>query len=131
MVEMLRNMVLQMNQEQVHLVSINVHATEALHQSSVQIGELTTHVVALEHGPWNPIVLDDDSNGETVVTDKVVREENEVPILIPPPGQLVEIVDYDREEFVSAGGGLEEGLEIERAQADPAPEYEEVPEYTK
>ena len=64
-----------------------------------------------------------------LTTDGV--EENEVAILIPPPGQLVEIFDYAGEEFIPAGGGLEEGLEIERAQADLAPEYEEAPKYTE
>ena len=90
-----------------------------------------TRVVALEHGLWNPVIINDNSDGETVVTDKVVREENEVPIPIPPPGQLVEIMDYDSEEFVPAGGGLEEGLEIARAQVDPAPEYDRasLPKY--
>ena len=30
------------------------------------------------------------------------------------PGCLVEIINYAREEFMPAGSGLEEGLEIER-----------------
>ena len=83
--------------------------------------------------PWNPVVIDDNSNGETVVTGEVVRKENKVPILILPPGQLVEIIDYKGEEFIPAGGGLEGGLEIKRAQADPAPEYDgaTLPEYAE
>ena len=115
------------------MVRINVDVCKALCQSSVQIGELMTRVAALEHGPWNPVVIDGNSDGETVVTDEVVREENKVPILILPPGQLVEIIDYKGKEFVPAGSGLEEGLEIERAQADPAPEYDgaALPEYAK
>ena len=88
-------------------------------------------VAALEHGPWNPVVIDNDSDSEMVVTDEVVREENEVPIPIPPPGQLIEIVNYAGEEFIPAGSSLEEGLEIERAQADPALEYEEASKYTE
>ena len=120
----LKDMVMRMNEERVCLVSINVHTMEALHQSLEWIANLSNWVVALEHGPWNPIVVDDDSDGETVVTNKVE-------ILIPPPGQLVKIVDYTGEEFILAGGGLEEGLEIKRVQVDPAPEYEEAPEYTK
>ena len=43
----------------------------------------------------------------------------------------MEIVDYAGEEFIPAGSSLEEGLEIKRVQVDPAPEYEEAPEYTK
>ena len=125
---MLKDMVMRMNEERVRLVSINVHTTEVLHASLEQIANLLNWVLAFEHGLWNPVIIDDDSDGETVVTDVV--EENEVAIPIPPPGQLVEIVDYAREEFVPAGGGLEEGLEIERAQVDPAPEYEEAPKYS-
>ena len=115
MVTMLRNIVPQMNQEQVCLVGINIHTTEALRQCSVRVMDLAMRVVVLEHRPWNLVIIDDDSDSEMVVTDEVVREENEVPILILPPGQLVETADYDRKEFVPAGGGLEEGLEIERA----------------
>ena len=48
-------------------------------------------------------------------------------IPIPPPEQSVRIVDYAGEEFIPAGRGLKEGLEIERVQADLAPEYEEAP----
>ena len=64
-----------------------------------------------------------------VVMDAVEENEEAIPIL--PPVWLVKIVDYAGEEFIPAGGGLEEGLEIERVQADPAPEYEEAPEYAK
>ena len=92
---MLQDMVLRMNKERAHLVRINISTTEALHQSLVWIGDLATRVAALEHGPWNPVVINNDSNGEMVVMDEVVREENEVPIPVPPPGQLVEIVDYN------------------------------------
>ena len=35
------------------------------------------------------------------------------------------------EEFVPAGGGLEEGLEIKRVQRDLAPEYKEAPKYSE
>ena len=119
----LKGMVMRMNEERVCLISINVHTTEVFCQSLEWIANLSNWVVALEHGPWNPIVVDDDSDGETVVTNKV--EENKVAILILPPGQLVKIVDYAGKEFIPAGGGLEEGLEIKRVQADPAPEYTE------
>ena len=89
--------------------------------------------MALEHRPWNSVIIDDNSDRETVVMDEVVWEENEVQILIPPPGQLVKIVGYDGEEFIPVGGGLEEGLEIARAQEDPAPEYDRatLPDYVE
>ena len=56
-------------------------------------------ILALEHLQGNPIVVEDESNGETVVSDGVELkvEENEVVILIPPPGQLVLIEDTVRE----------------------------------
>ena len=63
----------------------------------------------LEHGLWNSVIIDDNSDGETVVTDGVGREEKKVLIPVPPPGQLVEIVNYDGEEFIPAGGGLNTG----------------------
>ena len=88
-------------------------------------------VMVVEHRAWNLIIIDDNSDSKTVVTDEVEVKENKVAIPILPPGQLIEIIDYSGEEFILAGRGLKEGLEIERVQVDPAPEYEEAPEYTE
>ena len=65
----LKDMVMRMNEERVHLVSINVHTMEALCQSLEWIAHLSNQVAALEHGLWNPIVVDDNSDREMVVTD--------------------------------------------------------------
>ena len=50
-------------------------------------------MTALEHTRENPIIVEDDSDGEMAVSDGVELEveENEVAISIPPPGCLVPI----------------------------------------
>ena len=52
-------------------------------------------ILALEHTRDNPIVVDDDSDGETAVSEgeELEVEENEVAIPIPPPGRLIPIED--------------------------------------
>ena len=52
-------------------------------------------ILALEHTWENPIVVEDESDRETAVSDRVELEveENEVAIPIPPPGRLVPIED--------------------------------------
>ena len=52
-------------------------------------------ILALEHTWDNPIVVEDESDEEMAVSDGVELEveENEVVILIPPPGRLVPIED--------------------------------------
>ena len=56
-------------------------------------------LLALEYTQENPIVVDEESKGETVVSDGVELEveENEVAIPIPPPGHLVPIEDAVQE----------------------------------
>ena len=58
-------------------------------------------LLALEHMPENPIVVDMEDDGETVVSDRVVREEleaeeSEVAIPIPILGQLIPIQDVEQ-----------------------------------
>ena len=45
-------------------------------------------ILVLEHMQENPIEVEDESEGETVVSDRVEleTEENKVVIPIPPPG---------------------------------------------
>ena len=52
----------------------------------------------MEHTRNNPIVVDDESNKETVVSDGVELkvEENEIAIPIPLPGHLVPIEDVEQ-----------------------------------
>ena len=56
-------------------------------------------LLTLEHTWENPIMVEDESNGETAVSDRVELEveENEVVIPIPPPGHLVLIKDAMQE----------------------------------
>ena len=57
-------------------------------------------ILMLEHTQENPIVVgDEESEGETAVSDRVELkvEENEVAIPIPPPSQLVPIEDAVQE----------------------------------
>ena len=80
-------------------------------------------ILALEHTRDNPIVVDDDSNGETVVSDGVELkvEENEVAIPIPPPGRLVPIEDAVQElpdELVRTQ------IAFDLAEEDSPPSYE-------
>ena len=53
----------------------------------------------LEHTQENPIEVEDESKGKTMVSDRVELkvEENEVAIPIPPPGCLVPIEDTVQE----------------------------------
>ena len=52
-------------------------------------------LLVLEHTQENPIEVEDESEGETAVSNGVELgvEENEVAIPIPPPGHLVPIED--------------------------------------
>ena len=56
-------------------------------------------ILALEHMQDNPIKVEDESEGEMVVSDRIELkvEENEVAIPIPPLGQLVPIEDVVQE----------------------------------
>ena len=56
-------------------------------------------ILTLEHMQENPLVVDEESEGETVVSDRVELkvEENEVAIPILPPGCLVLIEDMVQE----------------------------------
>ena len=56
-------------------------------------------LLVLEHIQENPIDIEDESEGETVVSDRVEPEveENEVVIPILPPGHLVPIEDTVQE----------------------------------
>lgn len=59
---------------------------------------LRERVLMLEHTHDNPIMVDDKSDEETVVSDRVEleMEENKVAIPIPPPGHLVPIEDVEQ-----------------------------------
>ena len=80
-------------------------------------------LLALEHTWENPIVVEDESDGETVVSDRLELEveENEVAIPILPPGRLVPIEDVVQElpdELVRTQ------IAFDLAKEDHPPSYE-------
>ena len=80
-------------------------------------------ILALEHTRDNPIVVDDDSDAETAVSNGVELEveENEVAIPILPPGHLVPIEDAVQElpdELVGTQ------IAFDLAEEDRPPSYE-------
>ena len=64
-------------------------------QAEESLDAMREMILALEHTWDNPIVVDKESDGETVVSNRVELEveENEVAVPIPPPGRLVPIED--------------------------------------
>ena len=80
-------------------------------------------LLALEHMWENPVVVDNESEGEMVVSNGVELEveENEVAIPIPPPGQLVpikDVVQVSPDELV----GIQIAFDL--ADEDHPPSYE-------
>ena len=81
-------------------------------------------LLTLEHTQENPLVVDEeDSEGETAVSDRVELEvgENKVAIPIPPPGCLVPIKDTVQElpdELVGTQ------IAFDLADEDHPPSYE-------
>ena len=73
-------------------------------------------ILALEHTRDNPIVVEDESDGEELEV-----EENKVAIPIPPPGRLVPIEDTIQElpdELVGTQ------IAFDLAEEDRPPSYE-------
>ena len=68
---------------------------EQIREARERMDAMREMILALEHMQENPIMVEDESDKETAVSDGVEleTEENEVAIPIPPPGQLVPIVD--------------------------------------
>ena len=68
-------------------------------QVEERMGAMQEMILALEHTQENPIMVDEESDGEMAVSDGVELkvEENEVVIPIPPPGRLVPIEDVVQE----------------------------------
>ena len=99
------------------------------------VSQLLRRVMALEGRQEHPIEVEDSSEGDDddeeddgVDLDEVFRviprEEDLVPVPVPAPGvvyQLVPIEDLAEEE--DEDSEIEEGLAIEIAALDPAPAY--------
>ena len=125
---------LTLGQEQVQILVRSTQAIAALTMvTSAQqekicgaeetIGLLRERVLTLEHMQDNPIIVDDDSNEETAVSDGVEleMEENEVAIPIPPPGWLVPIEDVEQvllDKLVSTQ------ITFDLAKEDQPPRYQ-------
>ena len=100
-------------------------------QLTNQVTALREGMMAIHHPIGNPIVIDDDDVGPSLV-----EAENGV-----PPGQLIEIEDTDDEEEddeeedmadddeARDGEAIGEALQVRIAAADPAPEYLPPPDY--
>ena len=130
-------LIIQLVEERERIARVIVLHTQLLTNQSARATGLAMRVSALEYRANNPIILSDDEtevgSNDGLVDDAVEGPlaENVELIPIPPPGgQLVEFIDYEGEEFVLGVGRMEEeALAIEQAQADPAPEYEELAGY--
>ena len=87
-----------------------------------RIDAMREMILALEHTRDNPIAVDDDSDAETAVSgEELELEENEVAILIPPPGRLIPIEDAVQElpdELVGTQ------IAFDLAEEDHPPSYE-------
>ena len=81
------------------LATIVVAQQQKILQAQERIDTMREMILALEHTQENPIEVEDDSEGETVVSNRIELkvEENEVAILILPPGHLVPIEDVVQE----------------------------------
>ena len=80
-------------------------------------------ILVLEHTWDNPIVVEDDSDVETAVSEgeELEVEENEVAIPIPPPGHLIpieEVVQELPDELVGTQ------IAFDLAEEDRTPSYE-------
>ena len=83
-----------------NLATLAVAQQQKIWKAEERIDAMRKMILVLEHMQENPLVVNkDESEGETVVSDGVELEveENEVAILIPPPGQLVPIEDTVQE----------------------------------
>ena len=81
------------------LAAVIVAQQERIVRVEERIDMMREMILVLEHLQENPIIVEEESNEETVVSDGVELEveENEVVILIPPPGQLILIEDVVQE----------------------------------
>ena len=81
------------------LARVVVAQQQKILQAKERMDAMREMILVLEHMQENPIEVVDESEDETVVSDRVELEveENEVAILIPPPGRLVLIEDAIQE----------------------------------
>ena len=77
------------------LARVVVAQQQKILQAKEHMDAMREMILALEHTQENPIKVEDRSEGEMAVSNRVELkvEENEVAIPIPPPGQLIPIED--------------------------------------
>ena len=82
-----------------NLAMVAVAQQQKIQELEERADTMREMLLALEHSQENPIVVDKESEGKTVVSNRVELEveENKVAIPIPPLGQLVPIKDAVQE----------------------------------
>ena len=82
-----------------NLAAVAIAQQQKIYEVEERMDTMREMLLMLEHMQENPLVVDEESKGETVVSDgaEFKVEENKVAILIPPPGQLVSIEDVVQE----------------------------------
>ena len=96
---------------------------ERMVQAEERLDAMREMILVLEYTQENPIVVDEESEGEAAVSDGVglKMEENKVVVPIPPPGRLVPIEDAVQvlpDELVGTQ------IAFELANEDCPPSYE-------
>ena len=105
------------------LTAITTDQQARLVRAEERMDAMREMILALEHTQDNPIVVDDDSDVETAVSEgkELEVEENEVAIPIPPPGHLIpigEVVQELPDELVGTQ------IAFDLAEEDCPPSYE-------
>ena len=77
------------------MATIVVAQQQKILQAKERMDAMREMILALEHTQENPLIVEDESEGETAVSNGVEleMEENKVAILILPPGRLIPIKD--------------------------------------
>ena len=105
------------------LTAISTDQQARLVRAEERMDVMREMILELEHTQDNPIVVDDESNGETAVSERefLEVEENKVAIPILPPGCLIPIEDVVQElpdELVGTQ------IAFDLAEEDHPPSYE-------
>ena len=71
-----------------NLAAVAMAQQQKIREAEERMDAMREMILALEHSQENPIMVDEESEGETVVSNRVELEieENKVAIPIPPPG---------------------------------------------
>ena len=105
------------------LTAITTDQQARLLRTEERMDAMREMILMLEHTQDNPIMVEDESDGETAVSDGVELEveENEVAIPILPPGRLVPIEDIVQELLDELVGTQ---IAFDLAEENRPPSYE-------